>query len=87
MSVETTLTQRGRRERRAQISQQSTVFLLKPVCPLLALIDEDEVVPFAVNPSCNPFDSVGLCRVSAELWRCIDAAVEQEINSRHRIHL
>lgn len=69
------------------MSQQSTAFLSRCVCPLPALIDEDEVVSFAANPSRNPVDSVGLRPVSTELWRYIHAAVQQEINPRHRLHL
>lgn len=54
MSLETALPRRGRRERLAQVSRQSTPFLLNCVCQLwmngASPADEDEVIPFAAYP-------------------------------------
>lgn len=88
MSLRLGGSRRGRRERLAHISQQSTQFLLKLICYYgtsgAAVIELKKMIKKAIKEA-DPADSGGLRLVSAARSRCLDAAGKQETTSRRRI--
>lgn len=90
MSLRLGGSRRGRRERLAHISQQSTQFLLKLICyygtSIAAVIElkKKKKMKKAIKEA-DPADCGGLRLVSAAGWRCLDAAGKQEMTSRRRI--